>query len=178
MQKNPYQTYKQQSVMTMTQGEMLNKLFEETVKQLSFAEVYLKDKDYNKTNDALQRAQRILNHLRATLNFDYEISNNLAALYEFFVSKIVEANIKKESGPIHEILPMVKELQETFIEADKRARNPQVAAAAPTPPAPQPPRAPAHPSAARTAAPTHPASRTSSPTTKPRPTAAKPHTVP
>ncbi len=183
MQKNPYQAYKQQSVMTMTQGEMLNKLFEETVKQLSFAEVYLKDKDYNKTNDALQRAQRILNHLRATLNFDYEISNNLAALYEFFVSKIVEANIKKKPEPIHEILPMVKELQETFIEADKRARNPQAAAAAPVPPPPQPQRqAPAHPThpsaghptAGRSAAPAHPAGRASAPAAKPRPAAAKP----
>ena len=37
MQKNPYQAYKQQSVMTMTQGEMLNKLYEEAAKQLSFA---------------------------------------------------------------------------------------------------------------------------------------------
>lgn len=159
MQKNPYQAYRQQSVMTMTQGEMLNKLFEETVKQLSLAEMYLKDKDYNKTNDALQRAQRILNHLRATLNFDYDISNNLAALYEFFVSKIVEANIKKKPEPIREILPLVKDLQETFIEADKRARNPQ-AAAAPVPqaPAPQPrPAAPAHSAPAHNAPAARPA---------------------
>ena len=125
MQKNPYQAYKQQSVMTMTQGEMLNKLYEEAAKQLSFAEVYMKDKDYTKTNDALQRAQRILNHLRATLNFDYDISNNLAALYEFFVSKIIEANVKKKPEPIREILPMVKELQEAFAQADKQARNPK-----------------------------------------------------
>ena len=107
MQKNPYQAYKQQSVMTMTQGEMLNKLYEEAAKQLSFAEVYMKDKDYTKTNDELQRAQRILNHLRATLNLDYDFSNNLAALYEFFVSKIIEANVKKKPEPIREILPMV-----------------------------------------------------------------------
>lgn len=131
MQKNPYQAYRQQSVMTMTQGEMLNKLFEETVKQLTFAEVYMQDKDYTKTNDALQRAQRILNHLKATLNFDYNISNNLAALYDFFVSKIVEANIKKKPEPIREILPMVKELQETFVQADKQARAPKSPAPAP-----------------------------------------------
>ncbi len=130
MQKNPYQAYKQQSVMTMTQGEMLNKLFEETVKQLSFAEVYMKDKDYTKTNDALQRAQRILNHLKATLNFDYDISNNLASLYDFFVAKIVEANVKKKPEPIGEILPLIKDLQETFIQADKKARGQAPAPAA------------------------------------------------
>ena len=123
MSINAYETYKQQSVLTMTQGEMLNKLFEEVVKQLSFAQVFLEKKDFIKTNDALKRAQRIINHLRATLNFDYEVSYNLAALYDYFLRQLVEANVKKQAAPIQEILPMLKELQETFLQADRLARK-------------------------------------------------------
>lgn len=119
---NPYETYKQQSVLTMTQGEMLNKLYEETVKQLSCAEVFIEQKDFQKTNDSLQRAQRIINHLKATLNYDYAVSGNLASLYDFFVEQIVQANVKKSSQPITEIIPMVKELQQTFVQADRLAR--------------------------------------------------------
>ena len=33
--QNAYQKYQQQSVTTMTQGEMLIKLFDETIKQLN-----------------------------------------------------------------------------------------------------------------------------------------------
>ena len=80
MQRNPYQAYQQQSVMTMTQGEMLLKLYDETIKQLSAAEIFMGEGSIEKTNQALQKAQKIVNHLRATLDFQYEISNQLAAL--------------------------------------------------------------------------------------------------
>lgn len=123
MPNNPYDVYKQQSILTMTQGEMLNKLFEEIVKQLSCAQLYIEEKDVGKANQALQKAQRILNHLRATLDFQYDVSNNLAALYDFFIQKIIQANIKKDAGPIQEILPMIQDLQATFIQADKIART-------------------------------------------------------
>ena len=35
MGQNPYQKYQQQSIMTMTQGEMLIKLYDEVNKQLN-----------------------------------------------------------------------------------------------------------------------------------------------
>ena len=123
MAVNPYEAYKKQSVLTMTQGEMLNKLYEEAVKQLEFAQVYIENKDYAKTNDSLKRAQKIILHLRSTLNFQYEISNNLASLYDYFVQRIVEANVKKDVAPLKEITPMIKELKDTFAQADKLARK-------------------------------------------------------
>ncbi|MFZ2537501.1 MAG: flagellar export chaperone FliS [Oscillospiraceae bacterium] len=119
---NPYERYKQQSVMTMTQGEMLIKLWDETLKQLSSGVIFIEKKDFSQSNKALQKAQQIINHLRATLNFKYEMSNDLDALYEFFISKIVEANIQKASNPIEEILPMITELRDSFAQAERSAR--------------------------------------------------------
>ncbi len=121
MQRNPYQAYQQQSVMTMTQGEMLLKLYDETIKQLSAAEIFMGEGSIEKTNQALQKAQKIVNHLRATLDFQYEISNQLAALYDYFVRQIVAANIKKDVALIQEILPMVTELRDTFAQAAKQS---------------------------------------------------------
>lgn len=123
MPVNPYEAYKQQSILTMTQGEMLNKLYEELIKQISYAKIHIENKDIPKTNDALQRSQRILNHLKATLNHQYEISGNLSSLYNFFIEKIVSANVKKDAAPLEEILPMIQELQESFTEADKIVRR-------------------------------------------------------
>lgn len=122
MPVNPYEKYKQQSVMTMTQGEMLVKLYEETVKQLSGATMYIESKDFEKANKSLQKSQRILNHLKSTLNYEYDVSNNLSALYDFFLARIVEANIKKDASPIREVIPMVDELRETFGKADRLSR--------------------------------------------------------
>lgn len=124
MAMNPYEQYKKQSVMTMTQGEMLTKLYEEIIKQLNGAIVYINEKEVMKSNEALQKTQRILNYLKATLDHKYEISDNLESLYDFFIQEIVHANIKKDIKPIQDVLPMIEELRDTFIEADRLARKP------------------------------------------------------
>ena len=50
MALNPYQKYQQQSVMTMTPGEMLTRLFDELIKQLSAFKEYNSQKDYAQAN--------------------------------------------------------------------------------------------------------------------------------
>lgn len=119
---NPYAKYRQQSVMTMTQDEMLQLLYEEVIKQLNAAILFIQEKDINRTNSALLKAQKILNHLNATLDSKYEISQSLSALYGFFVRQIVQANVKKDVKPIQEILPMIEDLKKTYEEAGRRVR--------------------------------------------------------
>ena len=67
MPVNPYQKYKQQSIMTMTPGELLLKLYDESINQLRQAVGALGQKQYDKANAALQKAQRIISHLNKTL---------------------------------------------------------------------------------------------------------------
>lgn len=124
MAANPYQKYKTQSVMTMTQGEMLLKLYEETIKQLRLGVKYIDEKpDIVKRNESLLKAQKIINHLRMTLNFDYDISNELNAFYEFFLRCIIDANVKNVSKPITDIIPLVEDLYEAYKEAEKNLKK-------------------------------------------------------
>ncbi|MFR1111479.1 MAG: flagellar export chaperone FliS [Anaerotruncus colihominis] len=123
MPVNPYQQYQRQSVMTMTQGEMLTKLYDEVIKQMSGAKICLTEKDLSGVNNALQKAQRILFYLKSTLDFKYEISGNLDALYDFFIERIVQANLKKDAAMLDEIIPMIEDLRDTFVQADRNARS-------------------------------------------------------
>lgn len=122
MAVNPYMKYKQQSVMTMTQGEMVVKLYDELIKQLSAGCVYIENKDIVGRNMALQKAQRILNHFRVTLNFDIPMSKDLDSLYDYFVNRTVSANVKQDTAPLQEIIPMITELRDTFSQAEKSSR--------------------------------------------------------
>lgn len=123
MPVNPYQQYQRQSVMTMTQGEMLTKLYDEVIKQMSGAKICLTEKDLSGINNALQKAQRILFYLKSTLDFKYEISGNLDALYDFFIERTVQANLKKDAAMLDEIIPMIEDLRDTFVQADRNARS-------------------------------------------------------
>ena len=87
--------YQEQTILTMTPGEMVVRLFEESEKQLNIAMVCIDDKNIQGANNALQKAQRIFTYLKASLDFNYQLSENLSALYDFFNRRLVEANMKK-----------------------------------------------------------------------------------
>lgn len=123
MAQNPYQKYQQQSVMTMTPGEMLLKLYDEVITQLNAARQFNEEKDIQKANAAFQKAQKILRYLDQTLDPQYEISASLSALYDYFIRRLVDANLHKDNAPIDEILPMIQELRDTFAQADKATRT-------------------------------------------------------
>lgn len=132
--KNPYQKYQQQSVMTMTPGEMLLRLYDEVITQLNAVKQFNGEKDYQASNTAMQKAQRIITYLNQTLDFQYEISGSLSALYDYFLRRLVDANVHKDNAPIDEVLPMIQDLRETFAQADKNSRSGAGQGAAPTAP--------------------------------------------
>ena len=122
MALNPYQRYQQQSVSTMTQGELLNLLYETCSKRLNAGVMYIEEKRYDLANENLQKAQKIISYLDSTLDRKYEISENLSALYDFFNRQIIDGNIHKDVKVIKEIIPMIDDLGKTFKQAEKLSR--------------------------------------------------------
>ncbi len=108
--------------MTMTPGQMLLTVYDELIKQISFAQQGFKDNNVASINNSLQKAQHIVRELQSTLNFDYEISNNLNDLYDYFYFVLVNTNIKKQEDGLDDVLQMVVELKETFAQADRQTR--------------------------------------------------------
>ncbi len=119
MNANPYQTYKQQSVLTMTPGQVLLYVYDELIKQINFAKLGFEDNDINLINRSLQKSQKIIHVLQSTLNYDYSISNNLYDLYDYFNFVLINSNMKKDTDGLDDVLSMVVELRKTFAEADK-----------------------------------------------------------
>ncbi len=118
---NGYQSYKNQSVMTMTPGEMLLLLYDELTKRLVRAEMALKKEDYALFDASVQRSVDIVQYLKDTLNFNYEISRELNTMYDFFLYELSRVSAGRKAEVIEELKPLVKELRDTFAEAAKRA---------------------------------------------------------
>ena len=120
---NPYETYKQQSVMTMTSGQILLLVYNELIKQLSLAQKAFGKNDIVEINRTLQKSQNLIRELQNTLNFDYGISNDLNSIYSFFYTVTLNANIKKDASELQMLIDMIAELRDTFAEAEKLARG-------------------------------------------------------
>ncbi len=111
--------YQTQTVNTMTQGEMLLKLYDETLKQIDIARGAIESDDTAAMDKSLRKAQDIVNYLRTTLDLRYSVANNLRQLYDFFNSQLVMSSVKKTVKPLDDIKPLISDLRETFDQCDK-----------------------------------------------------------
>ena len=116
-----FQQYRQNSVNTMTSGELLMLLYDELVKRLTVAEMELNRKNYEPFEAAVQRSVEIVNYLDQTLDHKYPISKNLAQLYEYFTYQLGRVRIGRNLEVLKEVKTMVTELRDTFREADKKS---------------------------------------------------------
>ena len=123
---NPYERYQEQMVTTMTQGDMLIKLYDESIKQIQIARSAIEAGNIPDMDKALTKTLKVIRYLRSTLDFRYPISNNLAQLYDFFDSQLVMANVKKDSKLLDDIEPLVQDMRGTFAECDKINRTNRV----------------------------------------------------
>ena len=114
-----YQQYKQQSVNTMTSGELLLLLFDESAKRLTKAEMALKNSDVNTFEMSINRVSEIIKYLDATLDKSYEIGRELSKLYEFFLFQTARIKAGRSVEQIHQLRSMLLDLRSTFKEADR-----------------------------------------------------------
>ncbi len=114
-----YQQYKEQSILTMTKGELLIVLFDELIKRLKRAEIALGSSNFDLFEQSVQRAQDIVKHLKDTLNHDFEISRELSNMYDFFQYQLIRIKAGRNASLITELVPLVKELRDAFATAEK-----------------------------------------------------------
>ncbi|MDR1674714.1 MAG: flagellar export chaperone FliS [Oscillospiraceae bacterium] len=127
---SPYNEYKRQSVMTMTQGDMIVKLYDECIADMTLALESFQEEDpgvrASTRVSMLRKASDIIRYLRSILNMDIEISQSLSDLYDFFLTHLLDANRKVIKEPIEDVVEMMSELRSSFFEANNRPVSKQM----------------------------------------------------
>ena len=120
MISSPYEKYRQNAVQT-SPGQLLIMLYDGAIRFVLAAIDGVTQKDHIKSNTNFGKAQAIISELRATLDHSYEIANSLEKLYEYMNFLLIQANIKKVIEPAEEVLGYLKDLRESWVEANKIA---------------------------------------------------------
>ena len=118
-----FQQYKEQSVNTMTQSELLLLLYDELFKRLTQAELALGKENWPLFDASVQRAIEIIDYLDATLDKNYPISKNLAQLYEYFTYELGRVKIGRRGEPLTHVKSMAGELRDAFREAQRSGES-------------------------------------------------------
>ncbi|OAB42943.1 flagellar export chaperone FliS [Paenibacillus glacialis] len=116
---SPYEKYKQSSVQTANPSQLLIMLYDGAIRFIRGGIESIGCQDYQKTNEQFKKAQTIVSELSATLDYSYEISKNLATLYEYINYLLIESNMKKVAGPAEEAIGHLSELREAWVQASK-----------------------------------------------------------
>ncbi len=120
---NPYNQYKENSIKTASPQELTMMLYNGALKFMNQGKLHIQQHNVEGANEALKRAQDIIQELNITLDMKYEISHNLRSIYLYILEKLVDANISKNCIPIDEAIEMVTELRDTWKEAMKLAKT-------------------------------------------------------
>lgn len=120
---NAYKQYQQSSVNTASPQELTLMLYNGLVRFLKLAHESIEEKDMEKANNNLLRAQDIIMEFCVTLDMQYEVSNGLMAMYDYMNWRLVDANLNKDNSIVEEIISYAEDLRDTWVQAMKLAKQ-------------------------------------------------------
>lgn len=113
------QQYKEQSIQTMTKGELLVLLFDEILKNMSIANVMIEQENWATFEKCTQKCIAVFDYLSNILDRKYELSTQLYNMYSFMKQEVIRAEIKRKKGILEPLIPLVEDMRQTWIEAEK-----------------------------------------------------------
>lgn len=92
---NPYAQYQNSKVLTASPAELTLMLYEGIIKFINIAIVAIQEKEYDKANTNVMKAERIVDHLSATLNHKYPVAQDFENIYKCIMNALLNGNVKK-----------------------------------------------------------------------------------
>ena len=120
---NYTQQYADEQIKTASKEQLLLMLFDGAIKFLRIAKKAMIAKDYEKSNNHLIKAQKIITEFIVSLDVKQggETAENLLQLYEFYYHSLVKANLKKDVELIEEITNELVNMRKMWSEAAQLA---------------------------------------------------------
>lgn len=117
--------YKNQQIMTASPAELTLMLYNGAIRFTSDSMLALEAGDINRCHNSNLRAQAIVREFMLTLDMQYEISTNWAALYEYINFRLIQANVQKDRQMLAEARELLTELRDVWHQAMKAVRMPE-----------------------------------------------------
>ena len=111
--------YQKSSIETASREQILIMLYDGAIQFLNKAKIALQNKDFEASNSNLIGAQNIIQEFINSMNKEAspQLAENLISLYEYFLRRLVQANMKRQIEPIDEVLRYLKSLKATWEQA-------------------------------------------------------------
>ena len=111
-----YAQYNTNKIMNASPAELTLMLYDGAIKFCNMAIMGIEQKDVQKANDNIKKVQRIIDEFRATLDMKYPVAEDFDRVYKYLLSRLLEANIKKDKAILEEVLEHLRSMRDTWKE--------------------------------------------------------------
>jgi len=112
----PQDVYRRQDVMTATSIDLIVMLYDALKKNIILGRRGIEKKSVQNAHNHLMKAQEIVTALINSLDMNYQISEELLAIYEFALRTLEDANLHKDTAPLEPLIDIVDELRSAWNE--------------------------------------------------------------
>lgn len=116
MAVNIANVYQNNKITTASSNELTLMLYEGVIKFCNIAIASIENKDINKANLNIIKAEKIIIELRSTLDFKYPVAQDFENVYSYVYERLIEANLKKDTEILDEVLDHMRGMRDTWKE--------------------------------------------------------------
>ena len=111
--------YQKSNIETASREQILIMLYDGAIQFLNKAKVAINNKNIEEIHNNLIGAQNIIQEFINSLDREVapQLAENLVSLYEYFLRRLVQANLKRDVKPVDEVLGYLKSLKATWQKA-------------------------------------------------------------
>ena len=111
--------YQSSAVLTATQGQLIVMLYDGVNRFLVQAGIAMRDGNVEVAHQKLRRAEMIISHLRASLDFEQggQIAQDLLAIYMFCTRHLNSARVGRDPEKIEQVAGLLGQLRDAWAQA-------------------------------------------------------------
>ncbi len=113
---NAYAQYNNSKVLTASPAELTLMLYEGAIKFCNIAILAIEQKEIEKAHINIRKAQKIIEHLMATLDMKYPVAKDFDNMYQYLLRRLSEANISKDPEILKEVLTHLHAIRDNWKE--------------------------------------------------------------
>lgn len=111
-----YAQYKNSKVLTATPAELTLMLYEGAIKFCNVAMTAIDNKEIEKAHTNIVKTERIIDHLRMTLDMKYPVAQDFERMYSYLSQRLLQANTSKNKEILEEVNGHLHEIRDTWKE--------------------------------------------------------------
>ena len=118
-----YDQYLRSKIMTASKAELTLMLYDGAIKFCNMGIMCIEKKDIPGANTNIQKTEAIIEEFLATLDYKYPVANDFKKVYDYLYARLVEANLKKDTEILNEVLGHLRTMRDTWKEVMRTANT-------------------------------------------------------